>query len=37
MDGAELHAAALLCIRTALGWVMDSERVVQSLLGGARQ
>lgn len=37
MDGAELHQAALLCIRTALGWVMDSERVVQSLLGGAAQ
>jgi nicotinamidase-related amidase len=36
MDGAELHEAALLCIRTALGWVMDSERVVQSLLGEAR-
>ena len=37
MDGAELHQAALLCVRTALGWVMDSERVVQSLLGGAAQ
>ncbi len=37
MDGAELHQAALLCIRTALGWVMDSERVVQSLLGGTAQ
>ena len=35
MDGAELHAAALLCIRTALGWVMDSERVIQSLLADA--
>ena len=35
MDGTELHEAALLCIRTALGWVMDSERVVQSLLGEA--
>ncbi len=37
MDGADLNAAALLCIRTALGWVMDSERVVQTLLGGAAQ
>ncbi len=37
MDGADLNEAALLCIRTALGWVMDSERVVQTLLGGAAQ
>ena len=36
MDGPELHAAALLCIRTALGWVMTSEHVVHSLLEGAR-
>ena len=36
MDGPELHAAALLCIRTALGWVMTSEHVVQSLLEGDR-
>ena len=36
MDGPELHDAALLCIRTALGWVMSSEQVIQSLLEGAR-
>ena len=36
MDGPELHDAALLCIRTALGWVMTSEHVVQSLLEGNR-
>ncbi len=35
MDGPDLHAAALLCIRTALGWVMTSEHVIQSLLGDA--
>ncbi len=35
MDGAELHAAALLCVRAALGWVMDSEQVVRSLLDRA--
>lgn len=35
MDGPDLHAAALLCIRTALGWVMPSEHVIQSLLGDA--
>ena len=34
MDGPELHDAALLCIRTALGWVMSSEHVVQSLVEG---
>jgi nicotinamidase-related amidase len=32
MDGPELHAAALLCIRTALGWVMGSDEVMQRLL-----
>ncbi len=36
MDGPEAHDAALLCIRTALGWVMTSEHVVQSLLEGNR-
>jgi nicotinamidase-related amidase len=36
IDGPELHDAALLCIRTALGWVMTSEHVVQSLLEGNR-
>ncbi len=36
MDGPEAHDAALLCIRTALGWVMTSEHVVESLLGGGR-
>lgn len=35
MDGPDPHAAALLCIETALGWVMNSEHVVQSLLGRA--
>ncbi|MFQ6018813.1 MAG: cysteine hydrolase family protein, partial [Kiloniellaceae bacterium] len=35
MDGPELHAAALLCIQTALGWVMTSEQIIQSLFGGA--
>ena len=32
MDGPDAHAAALLCIRTALGWVMTSDHVVESLL-----
>ena len=36
MDGPEAHDAALLCIRTALGWVMTSEHVIESLLGGGR-
>ena len=36
MDGPELHAAALSCIRAALGWVMPSEQVIQGLLGDAR-
>lgn len=35
MDGPELHTAALLCIQTALGWVMTSDQVIQSLFGGA--
>ena len=34
MDGPEAHAAALLCIRAALGWVMSSDDVVESLLDG---
>ncbi len=34
MDGAELHAAGLLCIRTAFGLVMTGDQVVQSVLGG---
>lgn len=32
MDGPALHEAALLCIRTALGWVMSSEQVIQNVL-----
>ncbi len=32
MDGPAAHAAALLCIEQALGWVMTSDHVVQSLL-----
>ena len=36
MDGPELHAAALSCIRAALGWVLPSEQVIQGLLGDAR-
>ncbi len=35
MDGAELHEAGLLCIRTAFGWVMTGEQVVEDVLGGA--
>lgn len=34
MDGPEAHAAALLCIEQALGWVMTSDHLVQSLLEG---
>jgi nicotinamidase-related amidase len=30
MDAPELHGAALLCIRTAFGFVMTSEAVMQS-------
>ena len=32
MDGDELHAAALLCIRTALGWVMTGDEVAATFL-----
>lgn len=32
MDGPALHEAALLCIRTALGWVMSTEQVIQNVL-----
>ena len=34
MDGDELHAAALLCIRTALGWVMTGNEVAATFLDG---
>ncbi len=33
MDGAELHEAGLLCIRTAFGWVMTGEQAIQRVLG----
>ncbi len=33
MDGAELHEAGLLCIRTAFGWVMTGEQALQRVLG----
>ncbi len=33
MDGAELHEAGLLCIRTAFGWVMTAEQAIQHVLG----
>jgi nicotinamidase-related amidase len=29
MDGPELHAAGLACIRTAFGFVMDTDAVMQ--------
>jgi len=32
MDGAALHDAALLCIRTALGWVMSADEVTSAFL-----
>ena len=32
MDGDDLHAAALLCIRTALGWVMTGDEVAATFL-----
>lgn len=32
MDGQELHEAALLCIRTALGWVMMADEVAGTFL-----
>ncbi len=32
MDGAELHAAGLLCIRTAFGLVMTGDQVVEGIL-----
>ncbi len=35
MDGAEPHAAALLCIQTAIGWVMTSEQIESDVLRGA--
>jgi hypothetical protein len=28
MDGPELHAAGLACIRTAFGFVMDTDAVM---------
>jgi nicotinamidase-related amidase len=36
IDGPELHDAALLHIWTALGWVIASEHIAQSLLEDAR-
>jgi nicotinamidase-related amidase len=36
MDGPELHEASLLCIRSAFGWVMSSEQIVQSLFEDIR-
>ncbi|HXQ66099.1 MAG TPA: isochorismatase family cysteine hydrolase [Alphaproteobacteria bacterium] len=35
MDGPELHNAALLCIRTAFGFVMPSAEVMAGRLGAA--
>lgn len=35
MDGPVLHEAALTCIRAAFGWVMTSDRIVQSLFEDA--
>jgi hypothetical protein len=32
MDGTELHAAGLLCIRTAFGSVMTGDQVVEDVL-----
>lgn len=32
MDGEELHEAALLCIRTAIGWVMTSDAILKELV-----
>lgn len=29
MDGADLHAAGLLCIKTAFGFVMDTDAVMK--------
>jgi nicotinamidase-related amidase len=34
MDGDDLHAAALLCIRTALGWVMTGDEIAAAFLDG---
>ncbi len=31
MDGAELHHAALMCIRTALGWVMSADEALATI------
>lgn len=31
MDGPELHEAALICIRSAFGWVMTSEEAIDTL------
>lgn len=35
MDGPELHEAALLCIRTALGSVMTSEQALSNIVKAA--
>ena len=31
MDGAEVHEAALLCIKTALGFTLDADAVFEAL------
>ena len=33
MDGPDLHQAALLCIKTAFGWVMPARQVLQEFSG----
>ncbi len=37
MDGPELHAAGLACIRTAFGAVMGTDDLLQSIIFGARR
>ncbi len=36
MDGPALHEAALMCIRTAFGWVMISEEALAQVTRGAQ-
>ena len=33
MDGPDLHQAALMCIRTALGWVMSADEALATIEG----
>ena len=33
MDGANLHQAALLCIKTAFGWVMPAQQALAEFSG----